>query len=351
MAGIAAALDVPQTRRLRWIVSPRYDTFFFIGSCVFTLIFLGIYHGAQSAGLAPRGEAVLLTYFLFTALFDHPHIFQTLSRTHFDKREFAKRRFLYTWGLAGFIAAGFALTAAGYEAELIVFASVFGTFHIIRQHWGLLKAYKIINDDLDPIDGWLDGLVFYVGTFACFFNDYADIRGPIVIYEGLQARFPSLPQNFGTELWSLFLVLLSFWGLRQAWRVGTGKSLNVPKVLLMSAALSTHYLVFFATATPFLVAEALETVYHDVQYQGWIAHYQRRCHANVKRVVLKWFVCAMAYGIVVGAIEVLGFMRMSWAVWLFVPFTMIVLYHYYVDGLIWRFRESPELRALLKPSA
>jgi len=26
---------------------------------------------------------------------------------------------------------------------------------------------------------------------------------------------------------------------------------------------------------------------------------------------------------------------------------MLVIFHYYVDGLIWRFREYPELRALL----
>jgi len=30
-----------------------------------------------------------------------------------------------------------------------------------------------------------------------------------------------------------------------------------------------------------------------------------------------------------------------------VLFTMLVIFHYYVDGLIWRFREYPELRALL----
>lgn len=350
MAGVAAPQDFALAGRIRWIVSPGYDGFFFIGSCIFTLMFLGIYHAAQNAGFAPTGEAVLLTYFLFTAFFDHPHIFQTFSRTHLDRTEFNRRRGLYTWGLAAFVAAGFAVTAAGYEAELIVFASIFGTFHIIRQHWGLLKAYKVVNDDLQPIDNWLDALVFYSGTLACLFNDYADIRGPIVIYHDLQARFPALPHAFGEGLWTLFLVLISIYGLRQAWRVGTGRSLNVPKLLLLAAALCTHYLVFFAFATPFLVAEALETVYHDVQYQGWMAHYQRTRHGHIKRVALKWFACAMVYGLVVGTIEVLGFLQLRWAVWLFVPFTMVVVYHYYVDGLIWRFRDQPELRQLLKPA-
>ena len=92
MAGVAAPQDFALAGRIRWIVSPGYDGFFFIGSCVFTLMFLGIYHAAQNAGFAPTGEAVLLTYFLFTAFFDHPHIFQTFSRTHLDRTEFNRRR-------------------------------------------------------------------------------------------------------------------------------------------------------------------------------------------------------------------------------------------------------------------
>jgi hypothetical protein len=330
-------------------VSPRYDLFFFIGSCAFTFLFYGLYRVAHNFGFVLRGDNILITYLLFTALFDHPHIFQTFSRTHYDRPEFEKRRPLYTWGLAAFVAAGFAVTAAGWEAQLIVFAAIYGTWHIIRQHSGFLKVYKAINNDLHPIDNWLDSLTFYTGMFACLFNDYADIRGPIVIYQDIRTTFPSLPAHFGEMVWSLFLTLLVLFGLRQTWRAMEGKPVNVPKVLLMASALTTHYFVFFATATPFLVAEALETVYHDVQYQGWIMHYQRRRFPNVRGVVLKWLGVAFLYGAVVGIIEVLGLLNRGWLMWLFVPFTMVVIFHYFVDGLIWKFRESPELRDLLRP--
>ncbi|MCS6859232.1 MAG: hypothetical protein NZT92_02790 [Abditibacteriales bacterium] len=341
------AASTPAPPPFRWLVSRRYDLFFFIGSCALTFVFYGVYRVAHHFGFFLRGDSILITYFLFTAFFDHPHIFQTFSRTHYDTDEFNKRRTLYTWGVAAFILVGFVVTALNGEAHLIVFAALFGTWHIIRQHAGLLKAYKILNRDMEPIDNWLDGLTFYVGMFACLLNDYSDVRGPIVIYRDLRAQFPSLPAHFGEMVWSVFLVLLMLFGARQAWRAMEGKPLNVPKLLLMAAALTTHYFVFFATATPFLVAEALETVYHDVQYQGWIMHYQRQRFANVKGVVLKWFAVAMLYGIVVGIIETFGLMRRGWAMWLFVPFTMLVIFHYYVDGLVWRFREYPELRAML----
>jgi hypothetical protein len=342
--------EAPSKRQpIRWIVSARHDMTFFIFSCLLTWAFFGIYKLANSWGWFLRGDSILITYFLFTAFFDHPHIFQTFSRTHADKGEFEKRKGLYTWGIGAFVGVGLFVMAMGWEAQLIVLAAIFGTWHIIRQHVGLIKAYKILNRDNEPIDNWLDFSTFYVGMFSCLFNDYSDIHGPIEIYRDLRANFPSLPPHIGEHGWQLFLILLTLWGARQTWRVAEGKTVNIPKVLLMAAALSTHYFVFFATATPFLVAEALETVYHDVQYQGWIAHYQRKKFPDVKRVVLKWGAVGLLYGVIVGGIEIYGLMNRNWAMWLFVPFTMVVIWHYTVDGLIWKFRDDPELRRLLFP--
>ncbi len=333
--------------RCRWLVSAQFDICFFIGSCLLTFLFFGFYSIAHWFDFVLRGDAILITYFVFTAIFDHPHIFQTFARTHLDAEEFQQRRGLYTWGLLGFITAGFIITALKLEAWLIVVAAIYGTWHIIRQHAGFVKMYKVLNEDLEPLDNRLDFLLFYTGMFACFFHDYGDVQQPIVIYGDLRVNFPSLPGAWGSLLWWLFLGLLILFGLRQTWRVIEGKPINLPKVLLMTAALSTHYFVFFATMTPFLVAEALETVYHDVQYQGWMIHYQRKRFPRVRGLVGRWLGLALLYGIAVGSIEVLGLMQRGWAMWLFVPFTMIVIYHYYVDGLIWRFRDYPSLRKQL----
>ncbi|MFN3650479.1 MAG: hypothetical protein ACK47B_12950 [Armatimonadota bacterium] len=342
-----AAPAAPAHPPLRWIVSPRYDLCFFIGSCVFTFLFFGLYRWAHHLGWLLRGDQILITYFVFTAFFDHPHIFQTLARTHGDPVELQRRKTLHTWGLAGFVAVGGLVVVAGLEAELIVFAAIFGTWHIIRQHSGFLKVYKGLNGDKAPLDNWLDFGVFYTGAFACLLHDYSDVKEPILIYGDLRVAFPDLPPGPGEWLWTAFLVLLVAFGFRQVWLVGSGQRVNLPKILLLAAALGTHYFVFFATATPFLVAEALETAYHDVQYQGWIVHYQRR-RFNARHVVLKWGLAALAYGLLAGAIETLGLMRPGWT-WLFVPFTMLVIWHYYVDGKIWKVSEDPELRDLLKP--
>jgi hypothetical protein len=347
MSAPALLLSAPAVERapVRWIVSPRYDLCFFIGSCVFTFLFYLVYQGAGRMGWFLGGDRILVTYFLFTAFFDHPHIFQTFARTHGDREEFTRRRRLHTWGLGSFLAAGVGVAWMRWEAELIVFAAIYGTWHIIRQHAGFIRLYKSLNADKEPLDNWLDFGAFYTGTFACLLNDYTDLREPILIYGDLRVRFPELPSGAGEALWGVFLVLLVLLGFRQVWLSATGQRVNAPKLLLMGAALLTHWFVFFATATPFLVAEALETAYHDVQYQGWIMHYQRR-RFQVRHVVLKWGLTALAYGLCVGAIEVLGLMRPGWS-WLFVPFTMLVVWHYYVDGRIWKFSQDPELKALI----
>ena len=333
--------------RDRWIVSRRYDLFFFIGSSILTIIFWIFYRVVQHFDAALNGESILVTYFVFSAFFDQPHIFQTFSRTHFDPVEFKTRRTIHTLGLGGLILLGFGVIGLGREADLIVFVAIFGSYHIFRQHYGFLKAYKNLNRDRDRLDDWLDFSTFSTGILACLFYDYTEVGNPIVIYQDLQTSFPDLPPAIADITWTSFLLCLSLFIARQFQKLITRQPLNLPKILLMVAVLSTHYFVFYLTATPFLVAEALETVFHDVQYHGWMMHYQQQRFPQIRHIAAKWMGVAMLYGISVGIIEILGLRSQGLWMWIFIPFTMITLYHYVVDGLIWRFSKQPELAPIL----
>lgn len=349
-APAGARRTVARTGRRRvcanWLVGQRYDLFFFIGSCLLTVLFLGIYHGLRHLGFAPHAGSVLITYFLFTTVFDHPHIFQTFSRTHVDRENFARYRIAHTWGLAAFIAAGFALSAVGWDPYVIVFGALFGSWHIIRQHWGILRAYKAVNNDRDKLDHWIDTATFYLGAFAFYLYDYTGNPRQTIIYGKASAPFPNVPPLIAQVVWYGFLFSLGCFALRQIWLLMNGRPIILPKILLMAAALGTRGLVLYFTATPFLVAEALETTYHDVQYQGWMMNFQRKRFPDKRGMVRRWLLMALAYGLIVGVIEIVGLMNPRWS-WLFVPFWMIVLWHYWVEGRIWRMRKQPELRAVL----
>ncbi|MEB3198399.1 MAG: hypothetical protein VKP62_14460 [Candidatus Sericytochromatia bacterium] len=338
----------------RWIVGPGYDGTFFIGAAALTFVFLGLYEALKAWGLAPSGPAALLTYFAFTALLDLPHIFQTFARTHADPVEFARRRPLYTWGLPLVMAAGLLVPALGLEAPFTAFLALYGSHHIIRQHVGFLRVYQGLNEPVPTLDQGLDRLAFELGLYACVLHEYAAEFGDawtrtVPVYGKWVATYPTVPAALVEGLTQLAALVLGAWLLRQLYRAALGERLNGPKIALMLAALSTHYVVFLVASVPFLVAEAIETAYHDAQYHGWMMHYQRRRFPAHARIVLKWGGAALAYGLLAGTIEVLGYTQ-DLFYWVFAPLGMLTLFHYYIDGRIWRFREQPELRSLLHPA-
>lgn len=326
-----------------WLVSARFDLTFFVGSCVVTWLFLGLYHGLGALGWQPDGQSILVTYFVYTAIFDHPHIFQTFARTLGDPVERRRRFALHTAGLVAFIAGGLYLNAMGWWSELIVCAAFYGSWHIIRQHWGFVKLYQKLNGDFAKVDLWLDAAVFYLGMFAFLLHDYEGSGEQTPVWGALVVHFPAIPEWPGQILLGAFVVALVLYVVRLGWRWRSGQPLNVPKLLLLAAALGTHGLVFFFTATPFLIAEALETSYHNVQYQGWSMTFQERRFGS-RKLVRRWLVAALTYGVLVGVVEILGLISGGAWSWVFVPFAMVVIWHYFVDAKIWRMRESPELR-------
>jgi hypothetical protein len=331
----------------RWLVSARYDLSFFILSCSLCFAFLFLYEALVYWGFSFKGEALLITYGLYTMLFDHPHIFQTFSRTHMDEIEFARRKWFHIGLPLLYVFLGLVVTWAEYGNELLVFAALYGSWHIIRQHWGFLKAYQIRNADVDVVDQGVDALLFYSGMFCCFFSDYAEDNGPVYIFGDHFVLFPHLPAEISEVLWALFWLSLVVFALRQIQRLQEGQAINLPKLLFLGAALGSHMTIFMATSTTFMVAEAIETSYHNVQYQGWMMHYQKKRFPALKNMTKQWLCMSLIYGGLMGSLEMLSlFESQLWAKWLYVIPAMLVIYHYTIDGYVWRFRSSPELGVL-----
>ena len=327
----------------RWLVSPRYDALFFLGSALLVVPMVWLYRGLEGRILPLGSDNVLAAYFVFAALFDHPHIFQSFSRTLADPIERARHRYLHTVGLLAFIAGGFVISAVGLDRQFIVVAAMYGTWHIARQHWGFLRVYKALNKDYGPLQDRLDWLLFYGGTVALWLMGYTDVGNKITVYRALTAPFPDIPLWLANTAMRLFVVVLAVYIGHQIFRRAEGKPLNLPKLLLLGCALGTHAYVYVGTNFPFLVAEAVQTIFHDVQYQGFIMHFQRRRLSDV--LAKRFLVASVIYGLVAATIECLALLQRDLK-WIAIPFGMIVIYHYYADGRIWRFREAPELHEL-----
>ena len=114
-----------------WIVSPRYDGFYFTGSVLLSPLLFLAYLSLDSALGFNSYWAPLLIFLFFATFFDHPHIFQTFSRTLEDREEFKRNRVRHGVLPLLLIGAGFFLTYKNNLNYLIPFIGFYGIWHII----------------------------------------------------------------------------------------------------------------------------------------------------------------------------------------------------------------------------
>ena len=322
-----------------WIVSPKWDLCFFIGSVLFTYLYYGTY---KLLLYLPEDNflhihAALLVTLVFYSFFDHPHIFQTFSRTHADSQEFSRRRSLYTYGILLFIVAGYCIKGFHFEHEFEFFINVYGIWHILRQNSGFLKLYKKRSKEHSPTDKVCDFGLLYGSVFLFLAIRLSDQNRPLLEW------IPPLPCN-PDHFRKLFGAILIIYGLRQFYLFKRGQT-HIPKLLFLLAIISTYYFTYVISDPPFGLLVVLETLYHDIQYQGWIIHFQQqRFELNRWRL---WLISSLLYGVTFGALLLVS-IKYSFTEWLLPPFIMLVLFHYFIDGKIWHFSKSPELKEIYK---
>src|ERR1051325_1002886 len=218
----------PRAISLRWIINAREDLVWFIGSVASSYLLLVLY----VTGILPlipmvAGWAILI---------DAPHVFGTFSRTYFDRSEWKTRKRLMLGSLFFFVI-GPVLVLLGVGVAFFFIAALWAYYHLVKQHYGFMVLYKKKNNDLAPMDNALDRwflmFAFNYPFVAFIANDpSAMARVPAVLRGGVNAV--ALLLLIGT------IVLGIGWLLRQVQRAIARQPLNVPKYLLLSAAIPMH---------------------------------------------------------------------------------------------------------------
>src|SRR5437763_703707 len=249
----------PRAISLRWIISARDDLVWFIGSVASSYALLILY----VAGVLPLIPMVAL----WAILIDAPHVFGTFSRTYFDRAE-RKNRARLLWGSLLFLAIGPVMVLAGAGFVFLFVAALWAYYHLVKQHYGFMVLYKKKNGDLARIDNALDRLLLLFAFNYPFVEFIA--RDPDAM-----ARVPDVLRGGVNGLAKLLLVgtilLLVLWLGRQVQRAITGEPLNVPKYLLLVAAIPMHWIVLL-TPMPHkpIAIVAILTIYHNLQYHRLI---------------------------------------------------------------------------------
>ncbi|HKG98198.1 MAG TPA: hypothetical protein VKA97_10305 [Pyrinomonadaceae bacterium] len=343
---------------LRWIIGARDDLIWFIGSVVssYALLFLYV------SGVLPLLPMVAL----WAVLIDAPHVFGTFLRTYFDRSE-RKNRARLLWGSLLFFAIGPVMVLAGAGFVFLFVAALWAYYHLVKQHYGFMVLYKKKNGDLARVDNALDRLLLLFAFNYPFVEFIA--RDPEAM-----TRVPAALRGGVNGLSKLLLaatiLIFAVWIIRQVQRAMTGEPLNVPKYLLLAAAIPMHWIVLL-TPMPHkpIAIVAILTIYHNLQYHRLIWFHNQKYKSREKygaaELISRRLVYYIGFGIIFGVIyqgprQVLGYLGLQNAAAgieqpLAVQFGISFLWgyafiHYYLDSKIWRVRRDPSVGQALNIS-
>jgi hypothetical protein len=375
MATSAGVIDRAQPRAisLRWIIGARDDLVWLIGSVASSYLLLILY----VKGIIPLLPMVAL----WAILIDAPHVFGTFSRTYFDRTERGNRGRLL-WGSLLFFAVGPIMVLAGAGLVFFFMAALWA-------HYGFMVLYKKKNNDLAPIDNALDRLLLLFAfnyPFVAFIaqDPEAMARVPAVLQTGVN--------GLATILLVGTVVLAIAWLGRQVHRTITGQPLNVPKYLLLAAAIPMHWIVLL-TPMPHkpIAIVAILTIYHNLQYHRLIwfhnqkytagagirgssrtvregvsgTHNALRVKYGAAELISRRLLYYIAFGVLFGLLyqgprQLLGYVSLkngdggipgSLPVQLGISFLWgYAFIHYYLDSKIWRIRRDPSVGKALNMS-
>ena len=381
----------PRAISLRWIISAQDDLVWFIGSVASSYALLALY----VSGIVPLLPMVAV----WAILIDAPHVFGTFSRTYFDRTERHNRARLL-WGSLLFFVVGPLMVWLGAGFVFFFVAALWAYYHLVKQHYGFMVLYKKKNGDLAPVDNALDRLLL---MFAFNYPFVAFIaQDPTAM-----ARVPRVLQSSVNAVATLLLagtiILGVAWLARQVQRAILGQPLDVPKYLLLAAAIPMHWIVLLTPMPNKPIAiVAILTIYHNLQYHRLIwfhnqkyATWERghpvrsvssdglpaegilqvdRERASLRQkygaaeLISRRLLFYIAFGIIFGLIyqgprQYLGYLTLrnhqsignaneqSFAIQLGVSFLWgYAFIHYYLDSKIWRIRRDPSVGKALNMS-
>jgi hypothetical protein len=365
----------PRAITLRWIINAREDLIWFVGSVASSYALLILY----VSGVLPLIPMVVG----WAILIDAPHVFGTLSRTYFDASEWKTRKRLMLGSLLFFVV-GPLMVLLDLGFTFFFLAALWAYYHLVKQHYGFMVLYKKKNNDLQPVDNALDRL------FLLFAFNY-----PFVAFiAGDQSAMARVPPSLRSWISTLTMFLLAgtivvggCWLMRQLQRAWLREPLNLPKYLLLVAAIPMHWV---ALLTPMpnkpIALVAILTIYHNLQYHRLIwFHNQKYSGTGVPPVghgdppitlrdrygpaalISSRLVYYIAFGILFGLFyqgprQVLGYFGLKAShgdvtAQLPIPIQLgvavlwgVAFVHYYLDSKIWRVRRDPSVGKALRMS-
>jgi hypothetical protein len=337
-----------------WIFSPRWDMTVFWGSCLFSLLALGL---GFKLGILYE-ESPDWTWVYAVLLVDVAHVWSTGFRVYFDADEVKRRPYLYFGVPLVSLAAGFGLYSLGSNVFWRTLAYL-AVWHFVRQQYGWVVLYRRRAGEA-PRDWtyYLDAAAIYVATIYPLLWWHAHL--PRKFWWFLEGDFARLPAEWVTFLAPVYWLTLAAYTLKMVRSYSQGRGHPGKDTVVFTTWLCWYLgIIVFNSDYAFTVTNVL---IHGVPYMALVYWYRQKKKAPdagepkfrwtqvVYPLLLVWF---LAFA------EEMFWDRAIWheRSWLFghpwdirwlepllVPLLAVPqLTHYILDGFIWKRRETPDL--------
>jgi len=328
----------------RWIQSPAFDLFFFIGAPVVMLpVVLGALYWSNAFALL--GFVLAFAHYASSFTF---YLWDENQARH-------RARWLAFFGGPLIITAVFCALVY-FHVPLIVQVVLFfwNTVHVARQSCGILSVYRTKAGVSDPAQkAAVNGAILTASVWLCLWNieTHPEVR-PLLL-----AVSPRLPYLLSVLSGAVAAVALAraVQAFRRRAQKGAPAALPELAVFLTGLTLFHPYLWIPDSAR----ATFAMLLPHYLQYLGlvWLVHRRKftlpggswpqvalqRLGRNVVLLVVALAALGLGLFVVKELLARVGYVKLFEAFYLLVAFL-----HYYVDGLFWAFRD-PHVRRSIGP--
>jgi hypothetical protein len=365
----------------RWLVSRAFDLTWFFGGAALSLLVLALFFLA--------GAPIVALWWIWLIAFDGPHIGAAFTRTYFDADEWRRRpalllTSLLTFGVGPLFLIASVLTRSEYPfLAFLAFATFYGYYHVVRQHYGFVALYNTVNHDWDRRSVALDRSTLYIGCwapYAYFLLTHPKARELIRLPAGDPSAIESILAYAIAAVWLAAIGRFVFEHIRR-----DGLRLRNPKTPYLVGTVLLYGFIYFAIARfepvygasqgpdqDFLLLSIVIVIFHNVQYVGLVWFHNRNRYEGQQGHGLAGFVNrAPGMFLAVCALFSLGiyltfacstgvFPSCQWfgdrqafgpLTWNQIGLCLwwgLAMNHYYLDQKIWRIRGDDALKHSLR---
>ncbi len=352
------------TNSQSWLYNKTFDLLFILSPPFLSVIFAFLF----AENFADNETMPLWAWIAFVLCIDVSHVYSSLFRTYFNKKEFNENKTLFTLLPLAVFFIGVILHSISAHVfwRVLAYSAV---FHFIRQQYGFMRLYSR-DDNSSSFSKRIDALLVYTSTLY-----------PIIYWHVNLPRnfrwftdgdfFTGIPVVFEKIGFVFYIGIILIYLVKEFHEIHRTKYLNTPKnLILFGTALSWYIGIVLLNGD--MVFTITNVVTHGIPYMALVWVYGKRQADKDSSVLLlekfqyRVFFSKYSFPIFILALLVFGYIEEGfWAgfvwrehlevfeifaklpvirekdtlSWLVPLLTLPQATHYVLDGFIWKLKD------------